>query len=79
MANFTGSGSVLSRRELKLALAYPLPASLFNVMAEPAHDFVYYQPGFGCTYIQPTTFYWGRRRSPSDCVWMIPGTERRRY
>lgn len=26
------------------------------------------------SYVPPDRFYWGERRGPSDCSWIVPGT-----
>lgn len=53
-------------------------SDIFRLINEPRHSFVHYQARRGgATFIPPETFYWPTDASPSDSVWMVPGTERR--
>lgn len=73
----------LSPAEIRSVLEMPLSREFFAASeqfwpADPWPHMVHYRSG-RMTYVDPKTFLWtDERRSPSDCVWIVPGTAERR-
>lgn len=52
--------------------------SVLAAMSEPYPHKVYYHHGF-CNYVDPKHVFYSRDLlGPSDCVWIVPGSERLR-
>lgn len=59
--------------------SWSMPSLSWMLCPEPAHSCVNYSARKNrSTYTPPELFYWHVEPSPSDCVWMVPGTARQR-
>lgn len=63
---------------LRDSIARPAPPGLdwLALMFEPKHCFIHYSAVLGkSTWTPPDLFYWRHDPRPSDCTWMVPGTQ----
>lgn len=71
------SGQELSDMMREALDAYPPFQPLKFILIGPLYDVVDYNATTDrFDYAAPTDLIWRRSPSPSDCVWMVPGTER---